>query len=302
MNSRVLSFSFSLVFALLSIEARAQGVNGRVSENQVDAIFAKYNTSTPGCSVAASVDGQPVLQKAYGMADLEHDVKNNSGATAGYRAFLTRFPDQHVSVAVLCNVSTAQAEQYGHQVADLFLAPSLKPASPPKQVSLSASDLDAKAGLYRELTTGEAMTMVHDKGALRIITTTLVPVSPTKFVANDGRILEFDVTSRAKISYSNGTVESYERVQPANPTAQELNAYVGSYTSDEAEVTMKVALRNGALEISRRPNTTIKLTPIYADTFNGGRLGTIRFHRNASGAVTELSVVQYRVWDLRFRK
>src|SRR5438552_18493067 len=76
MNSRVLSFSFSLVFALLSIEARAQGVNGRVSENQVDAIFAKYNTSTPGCSVAASVDGQPVLQKAYGMADLEHDVKN----------------------------------------------------------------------------------------------------------------------------------------------------------------------------------------------------------------------------------
>jgi len=178
----------------------------------------------------------------------------------------------------------------------------LKPSSPPKQVSLSASDLDARAGLYRELTTGEAMTIVHDKDALRITPTTLVPVSPTRFVANDGRILEFDARSGAKISYSNGTVESYERVQPANPTPQELNAYAGSYTSDEAEITMKVAVRNGGLEIFRRPNTTIKLTPIYGDTFNGGRLGTIRFHRNASGQVTEFSVVQYRVWDLRFRK
>src|SRR5438132_14413015 len=116
MNSRVLSFSFSLVFALLSIEARAQGVNGRVSENQVDAIFAKYNTATPGCSVEASVDGQPVRQKAYGMADLEHDVNNNSDATAVYRAFLTSVPDQHVSVAVMCNVSTTQTEQQAHQV------------------------------------------------------------------------------------------------------------------------------------------------------------------------------------------
>src|SRR6186997_283707 len=43
---------------------------------QVDRIFQRWTPSTPGCAVGAAVDGQPVLTKAYGMADLEHDVKN----------------------------------------------------------------------------------------------------------------------------------------------------------------------------------------------------------------------------------
>src|SRR5262245_37752644 len=45
----------------------------------------------------------------------------HSGSTAGYNAFLTRFPDQHVSVAVLCNATSGQATQYAHAVADLYL-------------------------------------------------------------------------------------------------------------------------------------------------------------------------------------
>src|SRR5439155_6455639 len=44
---------------------------------QVDRLFSQWNTpSTPGCAVGAAIGGQPVLAKAYGMADLEHDVRN----------------------------------------------------------------------------------------------------------------------------------------------------------------------------------------------------------------------------------
>ena len=42
----------------------------------VDEIFAKWTSSTPGCAVGVAVGGKPVLMKAYGMADLEHDVRN----------------------------------------------------------------------------------------------------------------------------------------------------------------------------------------------------------------------------------
>ena len=45
----------------------------------------------------------------------------HSGSTAGYQAFLTRFPDQRLSVAVLCNVATASATQYARAVADVYL-------------------------------------------------------------------------------------------------------------------------------------------------------------------------------------
>src|SRR5437867_4272716 len=48
---------------------------------QVDRIFARWNTATtPGCTVGAAVGGQPVLAKAYGMADLVYDVKNTPAA------------------------------------------------------------------------------------------------------------------------------------------------------------------------------------------------------------------------------
>ena len=42
----------------------------------VDEIFSKWTSSTPGCAVGVAVGGKPILLKAYGMADLERDVRN----------------------------------------------------------------------------------------------------------------------------------------------------------------------------------------------------------------------------------
>ena len=43
----------------------------------VDAIFRQFdNTRSPGCTVGVTYAGRPVLFRAYGMADLEHDVPN----------------------------------------------------------------------------------------------------------------------------------------------------------------------------------------------------------------------------------
>ena len=81
-----------------------------------------------------------------------------------------------------------------------------------------------------------------------------------------------------------------------------MRALAGVYTSDEAETTLTVAADSRSLVIKRRPNTTFTLEPLYADTFNAPRLGVVIFRRDASGRVTVLSVVQDRVWDLRFTK
>ena len=48
-----------------------------VDPASVDAVFRDVdNTRSPGCAVAVSRGGIPILQRAYGMADLEHDVPN----------------------------------------------------------------------------------------------------------------------------------------------------------------------------------------------------------------------------------
>jgi CubicO group peptidase (beta-lactamase class C family) len=46
--------------------------------SDVDRMFAKWTSSTPGCAVGVAVGGKSVLTKAYGMADLEHDVPNTA--------------------------------------------------------------------------------------------------------------------------------------------------------------------------------------------------------------------------------
>jgi len=44
---------------------------------RVDQIFAPWNTeATPGCAVGVARDGEVVVSRAYGMADLEHGVPN----------------------------------------------------------------------------------------------------------------------------------------------------------------------------------------------------------------------------------
>ena len=59
---------------------------------KVDAVFAKWTASTPGCSVGVAVGGKSVLERAYGMADLEHDVRNTPEDRKS-----TRLNSSHVS-------------------------------------------------------------------------------------------------------------------------------------------------------------------------------------------------------------
>src|ERR1700686_3274515 len=52
---------------------------------------------------------------------------SHGGAWGGYRAELLRFPEQHFSVACLCNVGDAGPARRAHQVADIYLGSLMKP-------------------------------------------------------------------------------------------------------------------------------------------------------------------------------
>ena len=70
-----------------------------------------------------------MVGKYKGVREVGH-----RGSTAGYRAHLVRYPDQHLSIAVLCNVTSGTATTYAHQVADVFLG------------TASTNTIDAAAG------------------------------------------------------------------------------------------------------------------------------------------------------------
>jgi len=104
------------------------------------------------------------------------------------------------------------------------------------------------------------------------------------------------------VSNPNGTVDMFERVERVTPAAGDLAELAGTYSSDEAETALEVAVNGSTLVVRRRPDTIIALRPIYKDAFSGQGLGLVRFRRDAAGAVTALSVTLDRVWDLRFER
>jgi CubicO group peptidase (beta-lactamase class C family) len=227
----------------------------------------------------------------------------HSGSTAGYRAYLARYPDQRISVAVLCNVSSGDATQYANAVADVLLARWLQPSATPASAhALTAPEFDAVIGRYRNSQTGTVRDLVRNGSGVRVERgPVLHAVSPLRFVAPNGSAWQIDGgTGAARVTDAFGSVEQYERVTSTPPGAEQLKALAGVYASDEAEVAFTAVIEGGALVLRRRPATAITLTPLYADAFSS-ELGTVIFTREGS-RVTSFKVVQDRVWDLRFTK
>src|SRR5467141_1297659 len=71
-----------------------------------------------------------VLEYAKGLFVQDYrglHTVSHGGSWGGYRAELLRFPDQHFSVACLCNVGNAGPTRRARQVADVYLAGLMKP-------------------------------------------------------------------------------------------------------------------------------------------------------------------------------
>jgi len=257
--------------------------------------------TTPG----RFADGRP---HDYGMGlwmDTYRGTREirHSGSTAGYRAYLSSFPEHRTSVAVLCNAADADAGALTYKVADRILAPVLAPAKKLTDAhQLTETETSALVGLYRNTATGTPRRIVRNGGGVRVERgpilaaengTTLVTAAEERWV--------FDGRGHVRVTDRFGTVDVLERVEPVSLDAEVLRSYQGRYISEEAETTLTVAVDGDALVIRRRPDTVIRLAPLYADAFSGS-IGTVIFRREESGRVRALSVSQERVWDMRFER
>lgn len=233
---------------------------------------------------------------------------SHSGSTAGYRAWLGRYPDNGLSVAVLCNVASANAGQLGHDVADIYLANVLPRKSADPAVTVDAATLRDEAGLYRSVRDHETVSVEVKDGRLQIDRRgALKPVSAYVYnIGESGSQAVFERGGSGKVVRLRMATEVdegnyYEKVERSTPSRADMQAMTGEYTNDEAETVLKVTLEGSGLVIHRRPDAKIALTPTYKDGFSSS-LGSVRFIRDSQGRVTELSIGEQRVWDIRFKR
>lgn len=236
-----------------------------------------------------------------GVPEISH-----GGATAAYRAFLARYPEQKLSLALLCNAAEINSEELGRRAIELFLAGKTKaPAPAPTAVAMAPEALSARAGLYRNVLTGEPSRLELKEGRLWRRTTELIPLSDSELYVDADRRLAFDLgpdgrPKAMRLLYSSGEVVPFEPVAEVALTPDRLAEYAGEYRSDEAEVTYRVTLEEGKLML-RIPLGSFPLAPSYADAFLSPP-GLVRFYRDGEGRVTHLGIGMGRVRDLRFAR
>jgi CubicO group peptidase (beta-lactamase class C family) len=113
------------------------------------------------------------LQDYRGLHTVSH-----SGAWGGYRAELLRFPDQHFSVACLCNVGNAGATRRAHQVADIYLGGQMKPreskskesdSKERSETAVGAAELRNYAGEYWSEELGVTYRLGEADGRIKVL-------------------------------------------------------------------------------------------------------------------------------------
>jgi CubicO group peptidase (beta-lactamase class C family) len=234
---------------------------------------------------------------------------SHSGATAGYRAFLARYPARGLSVAVLCNRGDAAATTLARAVVSVFAGPRAARPSPPLAagVALPAARMAALAGTYRDARTGEPLEVRLRGDTLAADGRPLLFLSPTTWRSPSGATTGRFVLGAGGIPTAleaavDGDTTRWLRAEPWGSDAAALASYVGEYRSEEAEATYAVVADSGRLTLLRRPGTRIALAPAYRDAFRAPGLGLVTFRRDAAGRVVALSLGMGRVRDLRFER
>jgi len=275
-------------------------VIGRASLDEME-IPAKLNDGAPiGYALGLGVG------EYKGLREVSH-----SGSTAGYRAFLARYPEQKVAIALLSNFGGANSSELGHKVIDVVLAGAIKDKPKPSPIKMTEEELRTKAGLYRNLKTDAVIRLTLKEGKLIMgegRVRELVPIEPGRFLVEGGSEYLFEGGGEKKPLVVRQTAEGYPpsfytRVEPAMPTPQKLAEYEGKYWSEELEVFYIVAIKDGKLTIRHRPEPAAALEPTYEDGFLvGGSWGgtVIRFTRDKKGHVNGISAYSGRVRHLKF--
>lgn len=237
------------------------------------------------------------LSYAFGLEVEKHrgrNVVSHAGDSAGIHCYMMRFPDEHLSVAVLGNSSTVRASALAENVADIMLGIAQESdnavgAEAPDGMALEAEALAARAGRYYNANSGAFVDLIFDDGKLSVYGYELLVTSESEYFLKQYPditiVFEQDGSDAvtATVDFGNG-LTSYKKVESVEPTPAELAVYTGTYHSRELDVAWRIEMKDEQLMVHRKRQGSSTLTPICRDVFADPWAGEI-MHGNAQWVI-----------------
>lgn len=242
-----------------------------------------------------------VVDQYRGMRDVSH-----GGSTAGYQTFLARYPDQKVSVAVLCNGTSPNAGGLAAAVTDEIFGPfPPSPAPTPAATTVSDEQLRKYVGFWRNERTRSPGRFTLDNGQLRFNGTPAQPQADGAVLVGSTRIVfttdkEGNLIS-AQSTASDGTVTRFTAEKEWSPTPEELASFVGTWYSEEAQASFTFAVDGDKAFFVQRPTARHQLRPLYKDHFQGPAF-VVWVSRDDKGRIDKLHIGGSRLRDMPFSR
>lgn len=272
-------------------------------------------------------DGE-VTQYGFGLFvdDLDGlDYVHHGGADSAHRSMLMYFPTLDAAVITQSN-NGAFSGAISTEVARLFFGEDTTEGDGEDEEaaagdasfdpeSYDPEDFDALVGRYElEPMPGFILTFTREGDRLFTQATgqqklAISPVSPTTFKLDvvDARV-EFHVgedgTASELTLHQNGQHKAKRLEEEAwEPDAEALEAYVGSYFSEELEAFYAIAVEDGKLSLRHRRWGEREMTASKEDSFTAGfPVATVDFVRDEDGAVVGFKAGNGRTKDILFER
>ena len=252
--------------------------------------------------------------KYRGLKTIDHN-----GADAGFRSYLLRFPEQHLSVAIVANGADVQVTRLGQRIADIYLDGQLEALPTPvpdyassTEVQIDPAKLDALVGSYA-FEKGSAITFTKEHGQLMGWTAgdDAVPFYPSGEREFFAKLLNarftFDAPGadgviRGGTYQRNTRAKTAKRMAPAKLSDDEIKALEGQYYGEELQVLYTVRAKGGQVLLGS-PRGDIALVPYGKQSFIAPwPFGLVTFQCAPAGGCSGFTATEDRARDVQFSK
>jgi len=228
---------------------------------------------------------------------------SHTGATAGYRTVLVRFPERKVSIGVLCNGTAPESSAVAYAIADEIFGPFPTPPPTPDIGKIPIEQQEKYVGLWKNERTKTPVRLAVTNNELRFGNTPIRAMGDGSLMFGSSKMsFKFD---------GSGKPESFELDMAGDPvrftaqsewipTAADLASLAGDWYSDDAEAKVKLVAEGASAFLVSRNSPRIALKPLYKDHFTDEQGLIIWFDRDASGKATVMHVGSGRMRDMPF--
>lgn len=238
-----------------------------------------------------------------------HKAIGHGGGDAGYRTYVVRFPDEHLSIAVFSNLGSVDASKLSNKVADVYLTEKKGDEKKTEAKSADATSFKNWKGYF-----------TSDEGnAFRIYTDTkpfvhvfdqdveLEALSDTSYSIFGGYATFMFKKSQQpiaglKVKIGNDII-AYQRYEPVTLSSSDMDAYAGTYESGELDSRYQIVKVDGKMVLRHSKYPDASLTPVTKDqlTCSHWWMNNLNIMREGN-KIVGFEVNGGRVLHLKFRK